>query len=102
MPERVMDNIELCEIVPGSKPDWILEKLGIESWPSEANFILARTGSEVFDALLARGIIVRPMKGFGLTEHVRISVGLPEDNERLIKALGEIRGMDAAKREAGP
>ncbi|MBJ23027.1 MAG: histidinol-phosphate transaminase [bacterium] len=79
-----------------------LEKLGIESWPSEANFILARTGSEVFDALLARGIIVRPMKGFGLTEHVRISVGLPEDNERLIKALGEIRGMDAAKREAGP
>jgi histidinol-phosphate aminotransferase len=69
-----------------------LGKMGIKTWPSEANFILAETGAEVFDALLARGVIVRPMGGFGLAEHVRISIGLPEENERLIKAIAEIRG----------
>lgn len=72
-----------------------LARLGIETWPSEANFLLARPGANVFDALLARGIIIRPMKGFGLAEYVRISVGLPEENERLIKALTELRGADA-------
>jgi histidinol-phosphate aminotransferase len=69
-----------------------LGRMGIETWPTDANFILARTGAEVFDALLRKGVIVRPMKGFGLTEHVRISIGLPEENERLLKAMGEILG----------
>jgi len=78
-----------------------LGRLGIETWPSEANFILARTGAEVFDALLARGVIVRPMAGFGLTEHVRISIGLPEENERLIKTLAEIRGVESEQRGEG-
>lgn len=68
-----------------------LASLGIETWPTDANFILARTGKDVVDALLARGIIVRPMAGFGLAEHIRISIGLPAENERLIKAIGEIR-----------
>lgn len=68
-----------------------LAELGIESWPSDANFILARPGADVYEPLLAKGIIVRPMKGFGMTEHVRISIGLPEENERLIKALSELR-----------
>jgi histidinol-phosphate aminotransferase len=67
-----------------------LEKLGVETWPSDANFILARTGPDVYQRLLEVGVIVRPMKGFGLTEHVRISIGLAEENERLVKALGAI------------
>jgi histidinol-phosphate aminotransferase len=67
-----------------------LARLGIETWPTDANFILARTGADVYDALLAQGVIVRPMKGFGLADHVRISIGLPEENERFIKALGGI------------
>lgn len=68
-----------------------LGKLGIETWPTDANFVLAKTGSEMFDELLRLGIIVRPMGGFGLGDHARISIGLPEENERLIKALSEIR-----------
>jgi histidinol-phosphate aminotransferase len=68
-----------------------LERLGIETWPTDANFMLARTGADAFEALLEKGIIVRPMKGFGLEEHVRISIGLPAENERLIKAIAEIR-----------
>jgi histidinol-phosphate aminotransferase len=69
-----------------------LSKLGIETWPTDANFLLAKTGAAIFDALLSRGIIVRPMAGFGLPDHTRISIGLPEENERLIKAIAEILG----------
>ena len=76
-----------------------LARLGIESWPTDANFILARTGAEVYEALLSQGVIVRPMRGFGLTEHVRISIGLPEENERFIKALGELHAKRGERGE---
>jgi len=71
-----------------------LGRMGIETWPTDANYLLARTGASVYEALLSRGVIVRPMAGFGLSDHVRISIGLPEENERLIKALDEIRGRE--------
>jgi len=64
-----------------------LAALGIETWPSEANFVLARPGPGVYEFLLREGVIVRPLGGFGLPEHVRITIGLPEENERLVKAL---------------
>ena len=64
-----------------------LGALGIETWPSEANFVLARPGPGVYDFLLREGVIVRPLGGFGLPDHVRITIGLPEENERLVKAL---------------
>jgi histidinol-phosphate aminotransferase len=64
-----------------------LEKLGHAVWPTDANFLLARTGAGTFERLLRQGVIVRPMAGFGLPEHVRITIGLPEENERLVKAL---------------
>jgi len=68
-----------------------LRDLGIEVWPTDANYVLARTGADTADRLLQTGVIVRPLGGFGMPEHVRISVGLPEENERLIKALRELR-----------
>jgi histidinol-phosphate aminotransferase len=72
-----------------------LEKLGIEVWPSDANFILARAGADCYQRLLPEGVIVRPLRGFGLDEHVRITVGLPEENERVVKALTRLREADA-------
>jgi histidinol-phosphate aminotransferase len=68
-----------------------LTALGIEVWPSETNFVLAKAGPGTHDALLREGVIVRPMAGFGLPEHVRISIGLPEENERLVKTLRRLR-----------
>jgi len=68
-----------------------LGSLGIETTPSDANFLLARAGAGVYEPLLREGVIVRPMAGFGLAEHVRITVGLPEENERLVKALKRLR-----------
>ncbi len=60
--------------------------------PSQANFILAEVGDGrgVFDKLLHLGVIVRPMHGYGFPRHVRISVGLPEENRRLIEALEKV------------
>jgi histidinol-phosphate aminotransferase len=67
-----------------------LGALGIDVWPSEANFVLARPGPGAYERLLREGVIVRPLGGFGMPEHVRITVGLPEENERLVKALRRI------------
>jgi len=67
-----------------------LRALGIEVWPSEANFLLAKPGPGAYERLLREGVIVRPLGGFGMPEHVRITIGLPEENERLVKALRRI------------
>ena len=42
---------------------------------------------ELWDRLLRRGVIVRPCTGWGLTQHVRVTVGRPEQNERFLEAL---------------
>jgi histidinol-phosphate aminotransferase len=66
-------------------------RLGLAYVPSHGNFILVEVGDgrAVYDRLLRAGVIVRPMNGYGYPHHVRISVGLPEENRRLIAALGE-------------
>jgi histidinol-phosphate aminotransferase len=67
-------------------------RLGIEFVPSQANFILAEVGdgSKVFNELLKAGVIVRPMDGYGLPRHLRISVGLDDENRRLVAALEQV------------
>jgi histidinol-phosphate aminotransferase len=67
-----------------------LAAIGIETWPSEANFVLAKPGPGTYERLLREGVIVRPLGGFGMPAHVRITIGLPEENERLVKALRRI------------
>jgi histidinol-phosphate aminotransferase len=68
------------------------DRLGLEHVPSWANFILVRVGNtaRVYEALLRRGVIVRPVGVYGFNEHVRITVGLPEENERLVRALRQV------------
>jgi histidinol-phosphate aminotransferase len=57
--------------------------------PAVANFVMVNVGDgcAVFEKLLQRKIIVRPLKGYGLPEWVRISVGTMEQNKKLIAAL---------------
>ena len=66
-----------------------LDRLGLPWVPSSANFILVKVGqgSRVYEALLRDGVIVRPMDGYGFPEHLRVTIGLPEENERCIRAL---------------
>ena len=67
-----------------------VERLGLQHIPSRANFITVRIGMQadrVYRDLLAQGVIVRPIAGYGLPEHLRVTVGLPEHNERFLDAL---------------
>jgi histidinol-phosphate aminotransferase len=67
-------------------------RLGLEFVPSVANFMLMKVGDgiRVFDALQRRGIIVRPVKSYGLPEWVRVTVGTREQNDRFLTELEKV------------
>ena len=62
--------------------------------PSYGNFVTVRVGDgrAVFQDLLARKIIVRPLNGYDMPEWIRISVGTMEQNRRCVEALEEVLG----------
>lgn len=69
------------------------DKLGLEYVPSFGNFVLVRVGSDegagtrVNLALLKQGIIVRPVGNYGLPQWLRVTIGLPEENDAFLAAL---------------
>jgi histidinol-phosphate aminotransferase len=67
-------------------------ELKIQFVPGVANFVTANVGdgSAVFEQLLKRKVIVRQLKGYGLPEWVRISVGTMQENEKCIAALRDV------------
>jgi len=72
-----------------------LTAMGVKYVPSRANFILVdvgRSGSDVFQRLLKEGVIVRPMSSFGMETTLRVTIGTPEENRRLVKALKKVLG----------
>ncbi|MCM5570023.1 histidinol-phosphate transaminase [Burkholderiaceae bacterium FT117] len=64
-------------------------ELGLQYVPSYGNFVLVRVGDSaaVYERLLRAGVIVRPVAGYGLPEWLRVSIGLPEENEKFLAAL---------------
>ena len=73
-----------------------LTQLGLTFVPSQANFILVslgRAGKEVYQAMLKEGVIIRAMDAYGFPEHIRVNVGLPQENERFIAALKKVLGL---------
>ena len=69
---------------------------GVETFRSEANFILIRTrlpGDDVFEALLAEGILVRNLGPIsGLENCLRVTVGTAEENDRFLDGLTKLVG----------
>lgn len=66
-----------------------LEQAGTRVIPSAGNFLLLHAGAnarERFDALLRKGIIVRPVANYRLPEHLRVTLGTPEQNDRFLRA----------------
>jgi histidinol-phosphate aminotransferase len=66
-----------------------LEKSGTRVLPSAGNFLLLHAGPDAkarFDALLRRGIIVRPVGNYGLTEHLRVTLGTAQQDDRFLDA----------------
>jgi histidinol-phosphate aminotransferase len=66
-----------------------LDAMGVGHVPSHGNFLLISVGAaaRVYEALLRQGVIVRPVASYGLPEHLRVTVGLPEENRRFLAAL---------------
>ncbi len=70
-----------------------LDAMDITYVPTQANFFLIKIGSEarnVYESLLKEGVIVRLMTGRRLEHYLRISVGLPSENEKCIRALKKV------------
>jgi histidinol-phosphate aminotransferase len=65
------------------------DALGLAHLPSRGNFVLVDVGDglRVFDRLLRAGVIVRPVANYGLPKWIRVTVGLPHENARLLAAL---------------
>ncbi|WP_417521407.1 histidinol-phosphate transaminase [Marinobacter sp.] len=68
------------------------DEMGLRYIPSSGNFVAVEVGPHamgVYQALLAQGVIVRPVAGYGMPNHLRVSVGLPLENEQFIDALAK-------------
>lgn len=66
------------------------DALGVRHLPSAGNFILidcARPAAPVYEAMLRQGVIVRPVGNYQLPNHLRITIGTREQNERMLAAL---------------
>jgi histidinol-phosphate aminotransferase len=75
-----------------------LGDLGFGVGESATNFLFARSpipGRELFKALLRQGVIVRPLDEYGLSAHVRVSIGTAAQNKALVKALQQVLAVPA-------
>ncbi len=73
------------------------EKMGLAYIPSLGNFLAVEVGAGTYENLLRKGVIVRPIGGgYGMPQHLRVTVGLPEENEAFIRALGKISTTERA------
>ena len=71
-----------------------LRSRGLFVFPSQTNFLLVRLGADtarIDEDLRARGIVLRPMGGYGLPDCLRITVGTTEQNAKLLAALDAVR-----------
>jgi histidinol-phosphate aminotransferase len=78
---------------------WLTQQLGglgLEPVPSAANFVLVgfpktpgKTAREAEAFLAARGLIVRGVGGYGLPDHLRVTIGLEEHNRAVVEALAD-------------
>jgi histidinol-phosphate aminotransferase len=67
-----------------------LQRLGLRAYASRGNFVLfdcGRPAMPLYQAMLRQGVIVRPVGNYGLPNHLRVTVGTPEQNQRMLQAL---------------
>lgn len=68
-------------------------ELGLGWIPSRGNFIaldLGQVAAPVYQGLLREGVIVRPVANYGMPNHLRVTIGLPAENARLLEALAKV------------
>ncbi len=96
--EAALDDVEYLERVVRDTHAGLaviadgLRALGLTPAPTQANFVLFdchREARPIYEALLARGVIIRPMGAYGLTRHLRVNAGTPAENARFLSTLAE-------------
>ncbi|MEM6533876.1 MAG: histidinol-phosphate transaminase [Myxococcota bacterium] len=78
---------EMNRLVP------LLEDRGLTVVPSQANFLLVdfkRDGAELYERFLRAGVILRPMGGYGLPTHMRVTIGTESMNDAFLNALNKV------------
>ena len=86
---KTVNDAGMAQLVAGC------EHLGLAWIPSFGNFVCIEVGvnaaatAKVFQALLRRGVIVRPVANYGLPTFLRVSIGLPQQNSQFLAALAE-------------
>ena len=84
---RALNRAGMAQVTAG------VDALGLAHLPSAGNFVtmdLGRDPQPIFQAMLSRGVIVRPVKEYGLPTHIRVTVGLPDENRRFLDVLEEV------------
>ena len=69
------------------------DSMGLHYIPSQGNFVcvdLQQPGMDIYNQLLKQGVIVRPIDNYGMPNHLRITVGLEEENAKFISVLAKI------------
>ncbi len=70
-----------------------LQEMGLGFIPTQTNFLLINLGpraERIYKSLLQEGVIVRSMLSYALPEYVRLTIGLPEENERFLRTLKKV------------
>lgn len=96
-----VDFVERSRLLNSSGMDFLtaeFDRAKLHYVPSKGNFVMVEVGDGegVHRQLLARGIIVRPMRPYGLPGWLRVSIGLREENEAFIRALHAVSSHSVA------
>lgn len=84
---RVMNQQGMQHIITG------LKSLHLEFIPSKGNFLaidVKQSGVDIFNKLLHKGVIVRPVANYQMPNHIRVTIGTPEQNQRFLDALAAV------------
>lgn len=70
-----------------------LAALGCHVFPSQANFLMFSPPMEariLFEELLRRGVIIRPLASYGMPDKLRVSIGSPDENREFLAKTAEV------------
>jgi histidinol-phosphate aminotransferase len=73
-----------------------LAELGLECLPTQSNFLMVGglgEARQVYEGLLDRGVIVRPLASYGFPDCIRVNAGRPEENQRFVEALRQVLAL---------
>lgn len=87
----ISDSIELNRVEMARVTEW-LQRNNIAFIPSYGNFVTIEVddAQRVYQQLLRQGVIVRPIGGYGMPNHLRVSIGLASENDRFMRSFQQV------------